>query len=75
MANREEFKKCRFCEHWDKCNEECMIGGKDEICDEFYDDLRSYNKFRLDPQSAINKAKEYDITVTDVLNLMNACGY
>lgn len=73
MATREEFQKCRFCTRWDNCRELCRIGGKDGNCSGFYDDYRSYTRFQLDPQSAINKAKEYSITVTDVLNLVDSC--
>lgn len=73
MATREEFQKCRFCTHWNNCMELCRIGGKDGNCSGFYDDYGSYTKFQLDPQSAINKAKEYSITVTDVLNLVDSC--
>lgn len=67
-----EFEKCRYCSAWNSNKGECFLGGKDGVCDDNLN-TQKYSNFHLNPYSAIIKAKEYNITVTDVLNLVEAC--
>lgn len=56
-----------------KTTDECLIGVNtlSGYCDFGY--YRDYTKFALDPNSVINKAKELEISVPDVLALIEAC--
>lgn len=63
-----DFEKCQYCVLW---NGKCGIGGQDGRCTRTASSL--YKNFKLNPFTAIIAAKNYEITVTDVLNLIEAC--
>lgn len=69
--NYRDFEKCRYCALWNVNTSQCAIGGKDGKCKS--NDTSLFESFRLNPFTAIIAAKNYEITVTDVLNLIEAC--
>lgn len=60
-----DFNKCDFCKKYDLDDMECSERG---YCDQW-----SHRKYELDPDKAISKARELNISVTDVLNLIKEC--
>lgn len=55
-----EFDKCNFC--------------KDSIRDDICDWCYGHGNFRPDPDLIIAKAKEREISVSDVIALIEICG-
>jgi len=55
---RDEFCKCHFCTHYDEY-EGCEWG-----CD-------NYDDFKPDKNKLIKKTKSYDISVSDLIALIN----
>lgn len=68
MVRRSEFHRCKFCINWNEYTESCPSVDK---CD--MTDYTIKNQFRLNPDAVICKAKEYDITIQDVLTLIDRC--
>lgn len=68
MVRRSEFHRCKFCINWNEYTGSCPSVDK---CD--MTDCTIKNQFRLNPDAVICKAKEYDVTVQDVLTLIDRC--
>lgn len=68
MVRRSEFHRCKFCINWHEYTESCPCV---DNCD--MTDYTIKNQFRLNPDAVICKAKEYGITVQDVLTLIDRC--
>lgn len=70
MIRRSEFHRCKFCINWNEYTESC---GNDGKCDPNSIYSTRGTDFLLNPDAVICKAKELDITVTDVLTLIDRC--
>lgn len=73
VVSRKDFNRCNFCLNYMKTIDECLIGGNTLSGDCDLGSYRDYSKFVLEPNSVINKAKELEISVSDVLALIEAC--
>lgn len=73
QVSRKDFNRCNFCLNYVKTTDTCQIGGNTLSGDCDLNAYRVYSEFKLEPNSVINKAKELEISVSDVLALIEAC--
>lgn len=73
VVSRKDFNRCNFCLNYTRTTDTCQIGGNTLSGDCDLDFYRVHSEFELEPNSVINKAKELEISVSDVLALIEAC--